>query len=151
MESSEATARVLVVANRTAATPALMEAVRERAQRGPASFTLLVPSSAHGLHQLVDPEDQGQSEAEGTIELALPLLEEAAGKPVEPMIGVHEPLAAIQDAINLHGPFDELIISTLPTRVSRWLKLDLPHKAAGLGIPVTTVTAKGTERIEAHA
>jgi hypothetical protein len=151
MESSEATARVLVVANRTAATPALMEAVRERAQRGPASFTLLVPSSAHGLHQLVDPEDQGQSEAEGTIELAIPLLEEAAGKPVEPMIGVHEPLAAIQDAINLHGPFDELIISTLPTRVSKWLRLDLPHKAAGLGLPVTTVTAKGTERIEAHA
>ena len=113
MESSEATARVLVVANKTAATPALIAAVRERAAKGPASFTLLVPSSAHGLHQLVDPEDQGQSEAEATIELALPLLEEAAGKPVEPMIGVHEPLAAIQDAVNLHG-FDELIISTLP-------------------------------------
>jgi hypothetical protein len=150
MESSEATARVLVVANRTAATPALIEAVRERAQRGPATFTLLVPSSAHGLHQLVDPEDQGRSEAEDTIELALPLLEEAAGKPVEPMVGVHEPLAAIQDAVNLHG-FDELIISTLPKRVSKWLKLDLPHKAAGLGLPVTTVTAKGVERIEAHA
>ena len=81
-------ARVLVVANRTAATPALMEAVRERAARGPAIFTLLVPSSAHGLHQLVDPEDQGRSEAEDTIELALPLLEQAAGAPVEPMVGV---------------------------------------------------------------
>jgi len=146
----EAQARVLVVANRTAATPALMAAVRERAQHGPAAFTLLVPSAAHGLHSLVDPEDQGSSEAEDTIELALPLLEEAAGAPVEPMIGVHEPLAAIQDAINLHG-FDELIISTLPSRVSRWLKLDLPHKAAGLGLPVTTVTARGTERIPAHA
>jgi hypothetical protein len=151
MESSGATPRVLVVANRTAATPALMEAVRDRARRGPASFTLLVPSEAHGLHQLVDPEDQGQSEAEQTIELALPLLEEAAGQSVEPMIGVHEPLAAIQDAINLHGPYDELIISTLPKRVSKWLRLDLPHKAAGLGLPVTTVTAKGIERIEAHA
>jgi hypothetical protein len=150
MESSEASARVLVVANRTAATPALLAAVRERAGRGPAAFTLLVPSSAHGLHQLVDPEDHGNSEAEATIALAVPLLEEAVGGPVEPMVGVAEPLAAIQDAINLHG-FDELIISTLPTTVSRWLKLDLPHKAAGLGIPVTTVTAKGTERIEAHA
>jgi hypothetical protein len=146
----EAKARVLVVANRTAATPALIAAVRERAQRGPAKFTLLVPSEAHGLHSLVDPEDQGESEAEATIELAVPLLEEAAGAPVEPMIGVHEPLAAIQDAVNLHG-FDELIISTLPSRVSRWLKLDLPHKAAGLGLPVTTVTAQGTERIPAHA
>ena len=150
MESSETTARVLIVANRTAATPGLIEAVRERAARGPAAFTLLVPSSAHGLHQLVDPEDHGNSEAEATLELALPLLEQAAGKPVEPMVGVAEPLAAIQDALNLHG-FDEVIISTLPTRVSRWLKLDLPHKTAGLGVPVTTVTAQGTERIEAHA
>jgi hypothetical protein len=150
MESSGATARVLIVANRTAATPALMEAVRARAAEGNATFTLLVPSPAHGLHTLVDPEDVGQSEAEQTIELALPLLEEAAGAPVEPMIGVHEPLAAIQDAVNLHG-FDELIISTLPKRVSKWLRLDLPHKAAGLGLPVTTVTAKGVQRIEAHA
>ena len=139
-----AAARVLIVANRTAATPKLLEAVRERAAQGPADFTLLVPASAHGLHQLVDPEDQNRSEAEDTIELAIPLLEEAAGSPVEPMVGVHEPLAAIQDAVNLHG-FDELIISTLPTRVSRWLKLDLPHKAAGLGLPVTTVTAEGRE------
>ena len=150
MESSEATARVLVVANRTAATPGLIQAVRERAERGSATFTLLVPSSAHGLHQLVDPEDQSRSEAEATLELALPLLEEAAGRPVEPMVGVHEPLAAIQDALNLHG-FDEVIISTLPSRVSRWLKLDLPHKVAGLGVPVTTVTAQGIERIESHA
>ena len=150
MESSEATARVLVVANRTAATPALIEAVRDRAARGPAKFTLLVPNAAHGLHKLVDPEDQGSSEAEQTIELALPLLEQAAGGPVEPMVGVHEPLAAIQDAVNLHG-FDELIISTLPTRVSRWLRLDLPHKAAGLGLPVTAVTAEKVERIPVRA
>ena len=60
------------------------------------------------------------------------------------MIGVPEPLAAIQDAINIHG-FDELIISTLPQRVSKWLKLDLPSKAAGLGLPVTTVIASSRE------
>jgi hypothetical protein len=138
------TARVLVVANRTAATPALIEAVRERAARGAAGFTLLVPHTAKGLHRLVDPEDQGQSEAEATVELAVPLLEEAAGAPVESLIGDAEPLAAIQDAVNLHG-FDEIIISTLPKRVSRWLKLDLPSKVAGLGLPVTTVTAGGRE------
>ena len=76
-------ARILVVANKTAATPALIEAVRDRAARGPAKFTLLVPNAAHGLHKLVDPEDQGSSEAEQTIELALPLLEQAAGGPVD--------------------------------------------------------------------
>jgi hypothetical protein len=144
--SSEA--KILVVANRTAATPALIAAVRERAAKGPASFTLLVPNTAHGLHKLIDPEDQGQSEAEQTLELAVPLLEEAAGGRVEGMVGDPEPLAAIQDAINIHG-FDEIIISTLPTRVSKWLKLDLPSKAAGLGLPVTTVTASGREHVTA--
>jgi hypothetical protein len=143
MESSPPT-RVLVVANRTAATPALLDAVRERAARGPCAFTLLVPHTAQGLHRLVDPEDQGMSEAEQTLELAVPLIEEAAGGPVEGMVGDPEPLAAIQDAINLRG-FDEIIISTLPQRFSRWLRLDLPHKAAGLGLPVTTVTARGRE------
>jgi hypothetical protein len=137
-------ARVLVVANRTAATPALLDAVRERAARGGATFTLLVPHTSSGLHRLVDPEDQGQSEAEATVELAVPLLEEAAGAHVDSLIGDAEPLAAIQDAINLHG-FDEIIISTLPSRVSRWLKLDLPSKCAGLGLPVTTVTARSRE------
>ena len=140
MESS-APARVLVVANRTAATPALVEAVRERAARGPCRFTLLVPHTAHGLHRVVDPEDQGTAEAEETLGLALPLLEEAAGAEVQGMIGDPEPLAAIQDAVNAHG-FDELIISTLPARFSRWLKLDLPSKAEGLGLPVTTITAR---------
>jgi hypothetical protein len=141
-----AEARVLVVANRTAATPALIAAVKERAARSPATFTLLVPNPAHGLHRVMDPEDQSQEEGQQTLERALPLLEQAVGGHVEGIVGDAEPLAAIQDAINLHG-FDEIIISTLPTRVSRWLKLDLPSKAAGLGLPVTTVTA--TESTEA--
>jgi hypothetical protein len=144
MATAQAPVRVLVVANKTAATPALLEAVRERAGRGPCTFTLLVPNTAHGLHRVVDPEDQDRSEAETTLELALPLLSEAAGRRVEGLIGDPEPLSAIQDAVNLHG-FDEIILSTLPTRVSRWLRLDLPHKVAGLGLPVTTVTAAGIE------
>ena len=141
MESSTSTSRVLVVAHRTAATPALIEVVRERAARGPATFTLLVPNPAHGLHRVVDPEDQEDSEAQTVLDLALPLLEDAAGSHVEGMIGDAEPLNAIQDAVNLNG-FDEIIISTLPKRVSRWLHIDLPSKANGLGLPVTTVTAK---------
>ena len=78
MESS-APARVLIVAHRTAATPALQNAVRERAAAGPAIFTLLVPNSAHGLHRVIDPEDNDRAEAGAMLELALPLLEEAAG------------------------------------------------------------------------
>ena len=140
--------RVLVVANRTAATPALLDAVRERAARGACSFTLLVPNPVRGLDRVTDPEDHTVEEGQSVLELALPLLEQAAGGPVEGMVGDPEPLAAIQDAVNLHG-FDEIIISTLPTRVSRWLRLDLPHKAAGLGLPVTTVTAGGREGVAA--
>jgi hypothetical protein len=69
------------------------------------------------------------------------VLEEASGTQVEGRIGAPEPLAAVEDAVNT-GEFDEVIVSTLPKRVSRWLKLDLPSKVEGLGLPVTTVTAK---------
>ena len=139
MESSQAPARVLVVAHKTAATQPLLDAVRERARRGPATFTLLVPNPAHGLHKVVDPEDQQASEAQTVISEAIPALSEAAGAPVEGIVGDADPVAAVHDAINLRG-FDEVIVSTLPVRLSRWLKLDLPSKVAGMGLPVTTVT-----------
>jgi len=141
MESSTP-ARVLVVAHKTAATPALIDAVRERAERGPATFTLLVPNATHGLEAILDSGNHDETdEAQTVIELAIPLLEEAAGATVDGMVGDPSPMNAIQDAINLHG-FDEVIISTLPARVSKWLKLDLPSKITGLGLPVTTVTAR---------
>jgi hypothetical protein len=140
MEASQDPARVLVVAHKTAATKPLLDAVQQRAQRGPSTFTLLVPNAAHGLHKVVDPEDQGASEAQTVIERALPALREAAGGvPVEGIVGDPDPVAAVQDAINLHT-FDEVIISTLSARLSRWLKLDLPSKVSGMGLPVTTVT-----------
>ncbi len=140
MEAGSPT-RVLVVAHKTAATPALIDAVRERATRGPCTFTLLVPNTAHGMHRVVDPEDADINEAQAVLDLALPLLEEAAGGPVEGKIGDPAPLTAIQDALNIEG-YDEVILSTLSARVSKWLKLDLPSKVSGLGVPVTTVTAK---------
>jgi hypothetical protein len=139
MEASDP-ARVLVVAHRTAATPALIDAVKQRAAQGPATFTLLVPNSPHGLHRLVDPEDTDDSEAQMVLELALPLLEQAAGAPVEGAIGNHNPFDAVHDAVNLNG-YDEIIISTLPRRVSRWLRADLPSKLKPLGLPITTVIA----------
>ena len=133
-------ARVLIVAHKTAATPALMEAVRVRAAKGDARFTLLIPKAVHGVTRVADPEDAPDDETRDLLGLALPLLEEAAGGRVEGLIGVSTPIEAIQDAVNLHG-FDEIIISTLPSRFSKWLHLDLPSKLNGLGLPVTTVTA----------
>jgi hypothetical protein len=131
-------ASVLIVAHQTADSPQLVEAVARRARQGPCTFTLLVPTRAHGLHRVVDPEDHGTAEAEARLAVAVPLLSEAAGHPVIGMIGSHEPLATIQDALNLLG-FDEVILSMLPARISRWLRLDLPRKVRGLGVPVTEV------------
>ncbi len=139
MESSTP-ARILVVAHRTAATAGLGEAVRRRASEGPARFTLLVPRTAHGLHRLMDPEDVGDAGARAILDLALPLLSSAAGSQVDGLIGDPTPLTAIEDAINREH-FDEIILSTLPAHISRWLHLDLPSKVGGFGIPVTVVTA----------
>jgi cell pole-organizing protein PopZ len=141
MEASQTgqASRVLVVAHKTAATQPLFDAVRERAARGPATFTLLVPNPAHGLHKVVDPEDQGASEAQTVLDEALPGLSAAAGSQVEGIVGSSDPSVAVMDAVNLRG-FDEILISTLSPKVSRWLKLDLPSKVSGLGLPVTTVT-----------
>jgi hypothetical protein len=139
MESSTSPSRVLVVAHKTAATQPLLDAVHERAARGPCVFTLLVPNATHGLHKVVDPEDQAESEAHTVLNRALPLLEQASGAPVKGLVGDPDPIAAVHDAINLHG-FDEVIVSTLSAKVSRWLRLDLPSKVAGMGLPVTTVT-----------
>jgi hypothetical protein len=131
-------ARVLLVAHQTASTERLREAVRERARRGPARFHLLVPQQPPGLHKVVDPQDAGREAARQVLEQALPALSEAAGSEVTGGVGDDDPLAAIEAAITLE-PYDEIIISTLPSRLSRWLKLDLVSKARGLGLPVTHV------------
>jgi hypothetical protein len=142
-------ASVLVVAHQTAATPGLLEAVHERAERGPAKFHLVVPRMPHGMHKLVDPEETGQDDAQNVLQDALPKLSEAAGAEVTGDLGDAEPLCAIQDAVNL-GHYDEIIISTLPKRVSRWLKLDLVSKTKGLGLPVTHVEQVEDPAVAAH-
>jgi|SRR5436189_4525555 len=129
-------ADVLVVAYRTAATPALIEQVRRRATESPCRFTLLVPRP----YWDADTEESGI-----TLELAIPLLEEAAGGRVDGLIGASDPFDAVAAAQERH-PYDEIIISTLPARVSHWLHIDLPARVRKLGVPVTVVTAKKAER-----
>jgi len=136
-----APARVLLVANRTAATEGLCDAVRDRALHGPVAFHLVVPAHPHGLHKVVDPQDGDEGESERVLATALPLLSAAAGSPVSGHVGDAEPLMAIEDAVNREG-YHEIIISTLPRRVSRWLHLDLVSKARGLGLPVQHVEAR---------
>jgi hypothetical protein len=132
-------ARVLVVVHRTAATAPLVDAVRERAARGPAAFTLLVPKPVRGIARLADPEDVPDDEARLVLAATASVLEEALGRPVEQLVGSADPMAAVEDVVNAR-PFDEIIVATAPARFSRWLRLDLAHKVAGLGLPVTAVT-----------
>jgi hypothetical protein len=132
---------VLVVAHQTAATPALLTAVRDRALNGPsADFHLVVPERPHGLDKLANPQDTGGTEAQTVLAEALPKLSEAAGMEVTGEVGDSEPLMAIEDVLH-RGGVDEIIISTLPLGVSRWLKLDLVSKTRGLGVPVQHVLA----------
>ena len=132
--------RVLIVAHRTAATPGLIACVRTRAAQGPCAFTLLVP------RPYWDPDTD---EAAAVLELALPLLEEAAGAHVAGLIGDSDPYEAVHAAV-ADGAFDEVIVSTLPERVSHWLRRDLPRRVEALGLPVTVVTARGRAQATAQ-
>ena len=126
MEASQVR-RVLIVANRTAATPTLLDEVQRLAAERPSSFSLLIPDAPKSEH------------TDWTLELALPLLERAAGGPVEALTGEQDPLEAIRRAL-AEQPYDEILISTLPRRVSKWLRRDLPRRVEGLGIPVRVIT-----------
>jgi hypothetical protein len=124
---------ILIVAYRTAATPLLVAEVRARAARGPSRFTLLVPRPFW---------DADTEESAVVVELAVPVLEEAAGGRVEALIGDNDPFVAARAALDA-GDYDEVIVSTLPTHVSHWLRIDLPARLERLGLPVTVVTAGG--------
>jgi hypothetical protein len=133
--SAEAPTRVLVVAHRTAATPRLLAEVHARARRSPCTFALLVP------RPYWDPDTEA---AAATLELALPLLEEAAESHVEGIVGTEDPFESVQQVVD-RAPVDEIIVSTLPARLSPWLRRDLPRRLESLGVPVTTVTARHSE------
>jgi hypothetical protein len=137
-------ASILVVANRTAESPELLDALQQRAAQGDAVFTLLVPSTPHGVAWAADMHSGG-SEAEGHMAGAVERIRSAGLEVTGGKVGDPDPIAAVQDEVNFTD-YDEIIVSTLPGGISKWLKLDLPHRVERVtGKPVTHVTAQETK------
>ncbi len=131
MEPEQPT-RVLIVANRTSSTPRLIEAVRRRAEAGPCEFALLIP----------DVTDRNA--ADWTLETAQRLLRPAARGSVEGLVGGPDPFESVKEAVR-EREFDEIMISTLPRCVSKWLRRDLIRRVEGLGLPVTAIVPKAAK------
>ncbi|HYZ29512.1 MAG TPA: hypothetical protein VE570_10680 [Thermoleophilaceae bacterium] len=131
-------ARILVVANRTAESPELLDAMRAKGTEH--EYVLVVPASGGALEKAADP-DAAREHTQPHLDAALQKMR-AAGFNVEGTVGDTDPTAAVQDAANFDH-FDEIIISTLPLHLSKWIKLDLPSKAhRATGLPVTHIETK---------
>jgi hypothetical protein len=119
--------RILVVANRTAATPRLLDEIDRRAADGPCEFVLLIPDASD------------RKAADWTMETALRLMRKSARGKVDGISSVAEdPFAAVRAAVAADS-FDEIIVSTLPRKISKWLRRDLIRRVEGLGLPVTAI------------
>jgi hypothetical protein len=140
MESPN-TKRVLIVTDRIAATEALLDSIRGRVARGPAEFQVLVPNPAPAEWHPAHPERRDKvAEAEHVLAAALSPISEAAGGPVQGSVSIrHDPMDAIEETLGAES-FDEVMLATAPHDIEAWLHVDLPHRVAHLGLPVTTVS-----------
>src|SRR3954451_4377461 len=133
----EDAARLLVLANRTADSPQLREALLERRDQGPIAVTLLVPAA----WEAQDPHG-GMETGRRRVRAALDNLRDT-GLEVQCRVGDPDPLPALREPWQPER-CDEVIVSTLPSRMSRWLQIDLPRRAGRItGVSVTHVEAAG--------
>ncbi|HEX3042742.1 MAG TPA: hypothetical protein VHP56_11705 [Solirubrobacterales bacterium] len=133
--------QVLVVANRTADSPDLIEALCRRAAEEPTRFTLLVPAVPHGLAWAADMK-AGWSEAALRAERAGGRIRGAGLELEEVIVGDPDPFAAVGDALHARR-FDEVVVSTLPRTISGWLAVRLPARLRRtVDLPVTEVNAQ---------
>jgi hypothetical protein len=132
--------RILVVANQTACGDELLDVVKTRIGVGACHFTLLVPATPPHEHATWT-EGEARTIARHRMDEALARFR-AAGADADGVVGDAHPVRAIDDVM-IEQTFDEIILSTLPSRMSRWLKLDLPHRVEQrFDLPVTTVISE---------
>jgi len=119
---------VLVIANQTVVSDELLDRIRKRAAKGPASFLIVAPQS----------DDEEHPEADRRLRRALSELRgegiEAHGQIVHP-----DPYTAAQQAVH-DERIDEIIVSTFPGERSGWLRRDLVQRLRNdTGLPVDHV------------
>ncbi|HTX09393.1 MAG TPA: hypothetical protein VME22_12315 [Solirubrobacteraceae bacterium] len=121
----------LVIANVTATSDRLIEALEQRAAHEPASFTLVIPATPFG---------GGRAAAVQKLEEALEHMH-AIGLEAQGSVGNADPILAVTDAWDPKR-YDEIIVSTLPMRLSKWMHAGLPERIAKLtDAPVTHVVS----------
>lgn len=129
--------KYLVVANQTLAGEHLVKEVRARLSSGRSHFHVLVPAT-HPSDHAVWTEGEAQAIARRNLASALETFRKL-GAHVDGEVGDEQPLTAIKDVLR-EQEFDEIILSTLPPGVSRWLGQDLVSRVErGFAIPVTHV------------
>jgi GABA permease len=150
-----ATRRYLIVANQTLESDELAQAIRERAAAGPSEFWVVAPATAvkdlagrsmpttpmpvmGGALSIPASPAEARGLAQDKLDSALRPLA-AAGVSIEGDVGDSDPMRAVETALR-DRKFDEIIVSTLPARLSRWLRGDFPRRVEQkFGIPVTHV------------
>jgi H+/Cl- antiporter ClcA/CBS domain-containing protein len=140
----------LVVANQTLGSEQLAQAIEERRARGPCRFHVLVPATpqrdlyrqvVHALEGEVPDPAAARATAEARLQAELQRLQ-ARGAAADGEVGVPDPLDAIRHAL-AQARVDEIIVSTLPAPISRWLGMDLPTNVANaVDVPVIHVEAR---------
>jgi hypothetical protein len=129
--------RYLVVANQTLGGGHLASLLRELAEK-PSTFHVLVPATPPADH--VWTEGEANAIAHRRLEIALERFRKL-GIEVTGEVGDGRPLQAIDDIL-VRDPFDEIVLSTLPPGLSKWLKLDLIHRVESTyELPVRHVIA----------
>jgi GABA permease len=146
--------RYLVVANQTLATDELVQFVRSRSEAGPSEFFLVVPATpvmemvqgaegaaiVGGSTVLPSSPEHAHELAQQRLQQALTQLE-GLGVSVDGQVGDRDPVRAVEFALR-GRQCDEIVVSTLPGRLSRWLRQDLPRRLEHkTHLPVTHLTS----------